>query len=188
MERNFSGWLVVVLMVCGSVSTARAAEQGGQPSKQQATPTSAVTHTVPMSASTPRATQPMSATPAAATQTATSSALEGTTWSVKATPDAMAAQKGEKPFDDSLIFKDGKVTMSACVKMGFAPSGYTAIPGSSGSWAFLTQQVSPSQGTTRWMTTFTGEAVKGTMTWTKQDGSVLRYTVEGKKATTPGAS
>jgi len=99
----------------------------------------------------------------------------------------MAAQRGEKPFDDSLIFKDGRVTMSACVKMGFAPSLYTTIPAGS-SWSFLTRQMSTAQGQTRWVATFTGEAVKGTMTWTKQDGTILHYTVEGKKETPPGAS
>jgi len=107
---------------------------------------------------------------------------------VKVTPDAIAAQKGEKPFDDSFIFKDGKVTMSACVKMGFAPSSYTTIPAAGGAWSLATRQVSTDQSTTRWMATFTGEAVKGTMVWMKKDGTTLHYSVEGKKAMTPGAS
>ena len=172
--------------MCGGLPIARAAEEGGQSAKQQVTAASGTVTTAPASAPATPAAQPTSTAPAASTHAAVSSPLEGTTWPVIVTPDAMAAQKGEKPFDDSLIFKDGKVTMSACVKMGFAPSAYTTIPAGS-SWSFTTRQVSPGQGTTRWMATFAGEAVKGTMTWTKQDGTALHYTFDGKKATKPAA-
>ena len=187
MKRNVAGWLVLGCVVCGGLPIARAAEGGGQSAKPQATATSATTATAPVPAPATPPVPPMSPAPAAAPQAAMSSPLEGTTWPVKVTPDAMAAQKGEKPFDDSLRFKDGKVAMSACVQMGFAPSTYTALP-VGGSWSFTTRQMSPGQGTTRWMATFTGATVKGTMTWMKQDGTILHYTVEGKKATMPGAS
>ena len=82
-------------------------------------------------------------------QTASASSLEGTTWPVKLIPDAMAAQQGEKPFDDELSFAKGQVTMSACVKSGFTPSRYTIAP-SGGSWSFKTHQVSKNQGETTW--------------------------------------
>ena len=187
MKRNVAGWVVVVFMVCGGVSAVRAAEQGGQSPKQQETSTGATPSSQPGTLQAAPAVQPMSAAPAATTQTIAPSPLEGTTWPVKVTPDAIAAQTGEKPFDDSLIFKDGTVTMSACVKMGFAPSGYTTLPTGS-TWSFMTRQVSTSQGTTKWMATFAEEAVKGTMVWMKQDGTVLHYTFEGKKATNPKVS
>src|SRR5262249_36941207 len=50
--------------------------------------------------------------------------LDGSTWSVKVTPDDAAAKKGEKEFDDVIVFRGGKVTMSECVKAGFAASSY----------------------------------------------------------------
>jgi|GEM_PF-2536038 len=116
----------------------------------------------------------------ASTQTVATSSLEGTTWPVKVTPDATAAQKGEKPFDDELAFKNGHVAMSACVKAGFAPSGYTLAPSGS-SWSFKTRQVSKDQGNTKWTGLVSGDAIKGTMIWTKTDGTILHYNYEGKK-------
>ncbi len=164
MTHGKTGVLLFVLMMLimsGVVPTARAAEQGQQPLKQQATPTH------------PPVTSP---------QPAPVSLLEGTTWPVTVTPDELTKQKGEKPFEDTLIFKDGKVTMSACVKMGFAPSTYTASP-IGDSWSFWTKQMSKDQGQTTWRAQLTGETIKGTMTWKKQDGSSSRYIFEGKKAT-----
>ncbi len=156
------GFLVVVsiLSMCG-VPAAMAAEVGQQPSKPQATPAN------------PTMT---------ATQSATVSPLEGTTWPVTVTPDELATRKGEKPFADTLMFKDGKVTMSACVKMGFAPSTYTTAPAGAG-WSLWTQQTSKDQGQTTWQATLTGETIKGTMVWKKSDGSLLHYAFEGKKIT-----
>lgn len=120
-------------------------------------------------------------------QTASASVLEGTTWPIKLTPDETAAKQGEKPFDDSLIFKDGKVTMSACVKSGFSASIYTAVPVGP-AWTFATEQVSDAQGTTAWTAEIAGNAVKGTMAWTKKDGTILHYSFEGTKAAAPSAS
>jgi len=107
--------------------------------------------------------------------------LEGTSWTVKVTPDALAKKKGEKPFDDALIFANGTVTMTACVKVGFAPSGYTASR-TGEAWLFKTEQTSKKEGQTVWFASLSGNAIKGTMTWTKPDGTVLHYAVEGKNA------
>ncbi len=126
------------------------------------------------------------AEPGGAAKQQATSPLEGTIWSVKVTPDAIATQNGEKPFDDSLIFKDGRITMSACAKMGFAPSSYTALPAGAVQ-SFTTHQMSLDQGTTRWTGTFTGETVKGTMVWTKKNGAALHYSFEGKNAAKPVA-
>ena len=117
----------------------------------------------------------------ASTQIASTSSLEATTWPVKVIPDATTAQKGEKAFDDELSFKGGQVTMSACVKSGFAPSSYTLAPSGS-SWSFTTRQVSKDQGNTNWTGLISGDSMKGTMVWTKLDGTILRYNYEGKKA------
>ncbi len=117
--------------------------------------------------------------------------LEGTSWTVKVTPDALAKKKGEKSFDDTLIFANGTVTMTACVKAGFAPSGYTASRAGE-VWLFKTEQTSKKEGQTVWFASLSGSAIKGTMTWTKPDGTILHYAVEGKNAenktpTTPSA-
>ena len=57
--------------------------------------------------------------------------LDGSEWRVTVTPDAKTAAKGEKAFNDTLIFNAGKMTATACSAYGFKPSNYrtTAIAG-----------------------------------------------------------
>lgn len=122
----------------------------------------------------------------AATQTqpqtkAMGGALDGTKWSVKVTPDAMAAGKGEKTFDDVLVADGGLVTMSECIKWGFRPSKYTTEQAGSG-WSFRTEQTSEKEGTSIWTADIAGDTISGKLVWTKKDGTVLNYAFEGKKA------
>ena len=120
-------------------------------------------------------------TPPTTTVSSASASLDGSTWPVKLTPDAAAAKAGEKAFDDELAFNNGQVTMSACVKSGFAPSSYSAsVAGTT--WSFDTKQASADQGETNWTGIISGDSIKGTMIWTKKDGSTLHYDYEGKKA------
>ena len=119
---------------------------------------------------------------ASATTAASTLPLNGTRWGVKVVPDTQATERGEKPFTDILIFKDGKVTMSACVKYGYAASPYTLSPAGE-HWAFKTEQVSEKDGKTVWIGDITGNTIKGTLAWTKKsDGVAYYYTFEGKKA------
>lgn len=120
-------------------------------------------------------------------EAAPASSLDGTTWPVKLIPDAAAAQKGEKSFDDELAFKNGQVAMSACIKAGFAPSSYTLAPSGS-AWSFETRQISKKQEKTDWRGLVSGDSIKGTMVWTKADGTIIHYNYEGKKTTTSTAS
>ena len=124
----------------------------------------------------------------AKSQMASSASLEGSKWSVTITPDAAAVKQGQKPSKDTLIFKAGKLTSTACVKYGFLASPYTSAAAQTGAWSFTTEQTSPKEGKMSWMGEASGNLVKGTMTWTKGDGSVLNYTFEGKKKAKPQAS
>lgn len=126
-------------------------------------------------------TQPGQATKAAQTaKTAPGQSLEGSRWKVMVTPDEAAAAKGEKAFEDEMVFTGGKVTMTACVPYGFAPSDYKSDKAGEG-WSFETTQASESSGTSEWKAKMTGDAVKGTLTWKKGKGEVYHYTFEGKK-------
>ena len=116
----------------------------------------------------------------AATQTAPASPLDGTAWAVKVTPDEAAMKKGEKVFDDVIVFQSGRVAMSECVKVGFKSSSYTAEKAGDG-WAFNTQQMSEKEGKTAWTGDIKGDTIKGRLVWTKKDGTVFNYTFEGKK-------
>ena len=122
----------------------------------------------------------------AATQTqpqmrAAGGALDGTKWSLKVTPDAAAAGKGEKVFDDVLVADGGLVTMSECIKWGFKPSRYTTEQAGSG-WSFRTEQTSGKEGTSIWTADIAGDMITGKLVWTKKDGTVLNYAFTGKKA------
>ena len=108
------------------------------------------------------------------------SPLEGTTWNVKLMPDAAAAEHGEQAFDDALVFEHGKVWMTECVKVGFEASPYTLTP-EGAAWKLWTQQSSPKEGTSDWSASIQESAIQGTLTWTKQDGTVLKYTFEGQR-------
>ena len=116
----------------------------------------------------------------AARQASTPSGLDGTRWSVQVTPDAAAAKQGEKSSKDTLSFKDGKLTSTACGKYGFASSAYNGTQ-TGAMWSFSTEQVSKKAGKTAWSGEANGEAIRGTMTWMKKDGSTLRYTFTGRK-------
>ncbi len=110
-----------------------------------------------------------------------SASLNGSSWNVKVTPDAQAVAAGEKTFDDTLIFKEGKLTATACVKEGFAPSDYKPMSESKDS-AFTALQTSAKQGSTDWHGAVqkTG-SIEGTMVWTRLDGKIVHYTFAGKK-------
>lgn len=117
---------------------------------------------------------------APAGQPSSKPSLDGTQWSIKVTPDEAAMKRGEKVFDDTLMFDSGKVSMSECVKYGFTASDYT-VTGKSDAWVFKTQQKSLKEGTTSWEGEVKGGRVTGSMIWTKLDGTILRYTFEGPK-------
>ena len=112
---------------------------------------------------------------------AMSGAIDGTRWSVKVTPDAIAAGKGEKAFDDVIVADGGLVTMSECEKWGFKPSKYTTQQAGEG-MSFRTEQTSKKEGHSIWTGDIVGDKITGKMAWTKKDGTVLNYSFEGMKA------
>lgn len=116
----------------------------------------------------------------AAEMTPKTVSLDGSSWKVVVTPDPAAAQKGEKPFDDTLVFKDGKVSMTTCMKYGFEASSYTAMEAEKGV-KFKTEQVSKSEGHSQWKATIEGDKLTGKMSWKKSDGTMLQYSVTGTR-------
>ena len=106
--------------------------------------------------------------------------LDGTKWKIKITPDEAAKKSGEKTSKDTLIFKSGQMTSTACVKYGFSPSAYTAT-GSAGGPSFQTQQTSAKEGTMTWSGQVSGKTINGTATWTKKNGQMIHYTFAGAK-------
>ena len=107
--------------------------------------------------------------------------LDGSAWDVVVTPDEAAAKKGEKVFKDTLLFDDGRATMTTCLKYGFTASPYSAAKLGQ-KWSLKTRQVSPQQGSSNWDAEIDGDVFKGTMICRKNDGTALNYTFVGKKS------
>jgi hypothetical protein len=116
------------------------------------------------------------AAPAVAAKPAARPAEEGI-WKVQVTPDAEAAAKGEKAFEDTLILKKGKFRSTACEPYGFGPAAYR-VEGT----AFLADPESGKEGKSHWHGEVDGDGVTGRMRWTKPDGTVFNYTFEGHRA------
>jgi hypothetical protein len=98
------------------------------------------------------------------------------TWTVKVTPDAPSAAKGEKEFDDTLILHKGKFRSTACEAHGFGEASYRT---EENHW--MADVASLSEGKNHWHGELTGETVDGQLTWTKPDGTVLNYTFTGTR-------
>jgi hypothetical protein len=108
--------------------------------------------------------------------------FEGTKWKVKVTPDEAAKMAGEKEFDDTLIFKGGKFTATACEKYGFKPVEYKEEMAPGGMTAsFTAEPTSDKEGTAKWHGNKNANVLDGEMTWTKKDGTVLNYTFKGER-------
>lgn len=106
--------------------------------------------------------------------------LDGTSWKVNVEPDDMSQKKGEKQFDETLTFADGKVSLSA-PKVGFEASPYTITKTGEKNYTFKAVRSSSGEGSSVWTGIVKGKSLEGKMIWTKNDGAVLTYTFKGEK-------
>jgi len=118
---------------------------------------------------------------AAAWADAQNAALDGTRWGLQVSPDALAKEKGEKEFVETLSFVNGRVETSAASQRGFEACPYVAARSGEKDWSFGADQKSPSQGTFAWSGTAHGDDIRGKLVWTKPDRSVLTYTFHGDR-------
>lgn len=108
--------------------------------------------------------------------------LDGTSWKVEVQPDAMAKDKGEKEFKETLIFADGALSATARQQIGFVASSYAVTPDpKSKDMTFTSEQRSEHEGTTTWTGTIHEDHVEGKMIWKKENGSILTFTFKGEK-------
>jgi len=101
---------------------------------------------------------------------------EAGNWKVVVTPDADAAAKGEKAFDDTLILHKAKFKSTACVPYGFDSAPYKVEAG-----AWMSDMESQKEGKSHWHGEVSGDSITGKMTWTKPDGTVFNYTFSGTR-------
>src|SRR5262245_43633809 len=109
-------------------------------------------------------------------------ATEDGTWKVKVVPDSEAAAKGESEFDDTLLLGKGRFKSTACIPYGFGEVPYRSEAGT-----IMAEMTSAKEGSNHWHAEVNGDTISGKMTWTKSDGTVLRYSFTGTRAGKPGA-
>jgi hypothetical protein len=106
--------------------------------------------------------------------------LDGTTFKVKVVPDKATADKGEKGFEDELIFADGKFTSTALSRKGFKPSKYRA---EAESWEaeFEVELVSATNGVAVWIGEIRGTNALGGLQWMQKGRGDYMFEFNGTK-------
>jgi hypothetical protein len=106
--------------------------------------------------------------------------LDGTSWKVNVEPDAMAQKQGEKQFDETLTFAEGRLSLRA-PRVGFEGSPYTTSKAEKTDVTFKAERLGTGEGSSLWTGTVHGNNVQGKMIFTRHDGSILTYTFKGTK-------
>ena len=106
--------------------------------------------------------------------------LDGTRFKVKVVPDKATADKGEKGFEDELIFADGKFTSTALSRKGFKSTKYRA---ESESWEaeFEVELVSATNGVAVWIGEIRGTNALGGLQWIQKGRGDYMFEFNGTK-------
>ena len=103
-------------------------------------------------------------------------------WRITLSPDKATAERGEKEFNDTISFADGKFSSSALAKKGFKPAKYQG-DFEEREAEFDLDQESQSEGIVIWIGEIRGEKITGRIQWKKKDGRNLFFNFTGAKAT-----
>ena len=107
--------------------------------------------------------------------------LDGTHGKVKMTPDKAVADKGEKGFDDTLSFAQGKFSSSAFLARGFKSAVYRG-ESEENEAEFEVEQIGKNTNTlVNWQGEVRGKRIVGRLTWKKADATSLSYDFDGTK-------
>ncbi len=109
-------------------------------------------------------------------------ALVGT-WKIQVTPDEDARRAGEKKeIEDKITLKGGKFVSERWKKAHQFEAVESEEDTRRGPIAkFTAKPESKTGGKMEWTGMVTSGVIKGEITWTKTDGTELRYTFEGEK-------
>jgi hypothetical protein len=110
-------------------------------------------------------------------------ALVGT-WKITITPDEDARKAGEKKdIEDKITLKGSKFVSQRWQKdHKFEPVAYEEDTRRGPIAKFTAKPESKTGGKMEWTGQVTGSVIKGEITWTKKDGTVLKYAYEGEKS------
>ncbi len=107
-------------------------------------------------------------------------------WKVTLAPDEASAKTGEKALADTLTFKDGEFRAEGLVVRGFDWAKYKLQDRPEITVFIVEAKSSKGEGTAQWLGHVNGQKLTVGLTWTKADGSVARWSGEGKKIEPPG--
>ncbi len=107
--------------------------------------------------------------------------FEKSKWKIAVEPDDDARRSGGKKFDDTIIFKGNKLESEELKKKGFEGGAYEGDVRGGAIATFKATQTSEKEGKAEWSGTITASEIRGELTWTKADGTVLKYSYSGSK-------
>lgn len=101
-------------------------------------------------------------------------------WSVHASPVELSASESQSAFADGLLFREGTLSSAAFAMLGFAPVEYQLH--TEGSRETMTATfTSADRGTLSYHIMRMTTGLTGYLTWTRPDGSISRYMLEGER-------
>jgi hypothetical protein len=106
--------------------------------------------------------------------------LDGTKLKVRVVPNQAAADKGARPFDDELVFADGKLTSTTLLPQGFKPAKYHAETEPHEA-EFEAELVSATNNVVTWTGEIRGTNTMGGVQWLQKDGTYFGYEFTGTK-------
>ena len=100
-------------------------------------------------------------------------------WKITLTPDD-SNKKGE--IQDTLNFTGGNFESETFKKQGFEATTYEEDTRGVQTIAFTVKPKSEKEGEMKWTGQAVASEISGELTWTKKDGSELKYTFKGTRA------
>jgi hypothetical protein len=103
-------------------------------------------------------------------------------WSVTITRDDDSPRAGEKEFKDTLNFTGGNFESEKFKKAGFDATAYEEDTRGVQTIVFTVKPKSDEEGEMKWTGQAVANEISGEMTWTKKDGTEIKYTFKGNRA------
>jgi hypothetical protein len=104
------------------------------------------------------------------------------TWKITVSPDEEAIRAKAKEFKDTVTFKGSQFESAELKKKGFPATTYEEDTRGGVAATFKCEMKSEKgEGKAVWTGMSTGSELTGEMTWTKADGTEMKYTFKGTK-------
>lgn len=103
-------------------------------------------------------------------------------WSVTITRDDDSPKVGEKEFKDTLNFTGGNFESENFKKQGFDAVTYDEDTRGVQTIAFTAKPKSDKEGELKWTGTAVANEISGDLTWTKKDGTEVKYSFKGSRS------